>query len=213
MGLRRVGCRCVCYSRNRRCEAYGPAMRRAKGLRHDALRKAQQVKQDRDARRLRRERQVEAALADYFERMALATAVEQAAAAKVAAVEAAAATEVDDHRRAAGAALRAMLSLGETRTAVAELIGMTLAGVRELVAAADASETTAAVGESDHESLPDVQGLAADLEEPYRSDPSAYGVMALCSAADQAPAWSVGGWSDPPSWGGSAGDAADRWTA
>ena len=45
-------------------------MRGTKGLRHDALRKAQQVKQERDARRLRRERQVEAALADFFERMA-----------------------------------------------------------------------------------------------------------------------------------------------
>ena len=68
-------------------------MRRTKGLRHAALRKAQQVKQDRDARRLRHECQLEAALADYFERMALATAVEQATAAKVAAVEAAAAAE------------------------------------------------------------------------------------------------------------------------
>ena len=188
-------------------------MRRTKGLRHAALRKAQRAKYERDARRLRHERQVEAALADYFERMALAAAVEQATAAKVAAVEAAAAAEVDEHRRAAGAALRAMLSLGETRTAVAELTGMNLVGLRELVAAADASETTTAVGESDHKALPDAHEPAADLGEPDRSGLSAYGVMTPSSTADEAPAWSVGGWSDPPSWGSAAGDAADGWTA
>jgi hypothetical protein len=57
-------------------------------------------------------------------------------AARVAEVTAAGAAEVRRVRAAAGLAVRAMLDLGETRTAVAELTGLPLSGVRELAAAA-----------------------------------------------------------------------------
>jgi hypothetical protein len=107
-------------------------MRRTKGLRYAAMRKAQQAKRERDAKRLRRERQVEAALAEYFEHVAVAEAVEAATAAKVAEVTAAGAAEAGRVRTAAAVAVRAMLDLGETRNAVAELTGLTLNGVRAL---------------------------------------------------------------------------------
>jgi hypothetical protein len=111
-------------------------MRRTKGLRYAAMRKAHEAKQMRDAKRLRRERQVEAALAEYFEHVAVVEAVEAATAARVAEVTAVGAAEARRVRAAAGLAVRAMLDLGETRTAVAELTGLPLSGVRELAAAA-----------------------------------------------------------------------------
>lgn len=112
-------------------------MRRTKGLRYAAIRKAQQAKQERDAKRLRRERQVEAALAEYFEHVAVIDAIDTATAAKVAELRATAATEVGQEQVAAAVALWAMLDLGETRTTVAELTGLTLTGVRDLLTAAD----------------------------------------------------------------------------
>lgn len=112
-------------------------MRRSKGLRYAAIRKAQQAKQERDAKRLRRERQVESALAEYFEHVALVDAIETATATKVTHISELAAVAVEGERVAAAVALRAMLDLGETRTAVAELTGLTLTGVRDLLTAAD----------------------------------------------------------------------------
>ena len=114
-------------------------MRRTKGLRYAAIRKAQQAKQERDAKRLRRERQVEAALAEFFEHVAVVDVIEAATAAKVAELTAAAAAEVGKERVAAAVALRAMLELGETRTAVSELTGLTLTGVRDLLTAIGAA--------------------------------------------------------------------------
>lgn len=124
-------------------------MRRTKGLRYAAIRKAQQAKQERDAKRLRRERQVEAALAEYFEHVAVIDAIDTTTAAKVAELRATTATEVGQEQVAAAVALWAMLELGETRTAVAELTGLTLTGVRDLLTAAgpragdDATPSTA----------------------------------------------------------------------
>jgi hypothetical protein len=136
LGLTGVGC---ILRGNRGLALMVAGMRRTKGLRYAAIRKAQQAKQERDAKRLRRERQVEAALAEYFEHVAVIGAIETATAAKVAELRAAAATEVGQEQVAAAVALWAMLELGETRTAVAELTGLTLTGVRDLLTAADPS--------------------------------------------------------------------------
>ena len=141
LGLTGVGC-ILRGNRGRALMVAG--MRRTKGLRYAAIRKAQQAKQERDAKRLRRERQVEAALAEYFEHVAVVEAIETATAAKVAELRATAATAIGQEQVAAAVALWAMLELGETRTAVAELTGLTLTGVRDLLAAVDPLTTEAA---------------------------------------------------------------------
>src|SRR5947207_2128819 len=108
-------------------------MRRTKGMRHAAVRRAQQAKQERDAARLRRERQVEAALVGYFEHTEFAEAVETLTAAKVLELQETAAREAGQARKAAALAVREMADLGETRAAIADLTGLTVGGVRELL--------------------------------------------------------------------------------
>ena len=170
-------------------------MRRTKGLRYAAIRKAQQAKQERDARRLRRERQVEAALAEYFEHVAVIDAIETTTAVKVAELKATAATEVGQEQVAAAVALWAMLELGETRTAVAELTGLTLTSVRDLLTAAgpragdDATPSTACSSSENERPVdtgsalvpggtawvPEAQWSTAPMADPYGLDDGSAG--------------------------------------
>ncbi|GAA2522649.1 hypothetical protein [Pilimelia columellifera] len=105
-----------------------------KGARFAAMRKAQEAKQKRDAERLVRERKVEAALAEFFEHTATVEQIEGATAARVAKVTAIGERKAAAAEHLAAVALRAMLDLGETRTAVAELTGLSLAAIRDAVA-------------------------------------------------------------------------------
>lgn len=155
LGLTGVGC-ILRGNRGRALMVAG--MRRTKGLRYAAIRKAQQAKQERDAKRLRRERQVEAALAEYFEHVAVIDAIETTTAAKVAELRATAATAIGQEQVAAAVALRAMLDLGETRTGVAELTGLTLTGVRDLL--------TAAGPRAGDDATPSAAGSASEDERP-----------------------------------------------
>src|SRR5271168_5273378 len=110
--------------------------RRGRVRRADAERQARAAKAARDAERQQRERQIEAALADYYEARARLEGIRTAARAKADAALA------DGERAAAGstaalrAAIRALRDLCDTNNEVAELCGLTTAEVRELLAAA-----------------------------------------------------------------------------
>lgn len=111
-------------------------MGRMNSARAAAVRRAQEAKQERDARRLAREREVELALADFFEqstRAAQQRAQAMERAARLIADADAAAAEPDGLAAAAVARLDA---LGETRAMIAELTGLNPAVIRDVVAAA-----------------------------------------------------------------------------
>ncbi|MEV6965173.1 hypothetical protein AB0M47_08635 [Hamadaea sp. NPDC051192] len=104
--------------------------RRNSAVRAEAIRRARQVKQERDAAARRRELAVESALADFFEQTALAEALRTQAEAKVARI-------LDDMREAimepqakTRAALRTLAELRETRTSISALTGLSAAEVR-----------------------------------------------------------------------------------
>ncbi|MDQ1720956.1 MAG: hypothetical protein QOI26_690 [Pseudonocardiales bacterium] len=186
-------------------------MRNAKGLRQAAIRKAQQAKQERDAKRLRRERQVEAALAEFFEHTALAEAIQTATEAKITALAAAAVTAVSRERVNAAVAVRAMLELGETRTAVAELTGLTLPAVRDLLSAADPSAAAGMVapqvpdGVPRQHRAPDEAATAVGYDPPRElyDPPSELEAEVPCDASAYAAAYpspAVARWPDPPDW-------------
>ncbi|GGJ75566.1 hypothetical protein GCM10010123_01950 [Pilimelia anulata] len=106
-------------------------------MRYAAMRKAQEAKQRRDAERLVRERKVEQALAEFFEHTATVEQIEADTAAKLAKVTAVGEMKTQEASELVAVALRAMLELGETRTAVAELTGWSLAAIRDAVATND----------------------------------------------------------------------------
>jgi hypothetical protein len=176
-------------------------MRRTKGLRYAAMRKAQQAKQERDAKRLRRERQVEVALAEYFEQVAVIDVIETATAAKVALLTAAAVTAVGHQQVAAAAAVQAMLDLGETRTAVAELTGLTLTGVRDLLTNAGRSLRMEPANAGDVEPA-GAPAPAPDEREPWPDDaddaPMHEPASAYLEPADTEPPYTEPPYTKPP---------------
>jgi hypothetical protein len=184
-----------------------------KGLRYAAIRKAQQAKQERDAKRLRRERQVETALAEYFEHTARFEAIEEATTVKVSELVAAANVALERERAGAAVAVQAMLDLGETRTAVTELTGLTLAAVRGLLAVADLPATDTPNDETT------VEALAATAYEPQPTledtagrytngglEPDGDGTA---YAPYEEPAYPR--WADPPQWSAPPQPSNDAW--
>lgn len=108
--------------------------RRGSSARAAALRRAQQAKAGRDAERVLRERQIEIALADWFEATARADRIRDDASRKAAAV-----TEAGEHAAAgpageAGDAVRRLRELTGSNGEVAALCGITTTAVRELLA-------------------------------------------------------------------------------
>jgi hypothetical protein len=106
------------------------------GTRAAAIRRAQEAKQRRDAEQVRRSRQVTEALADFYEHTQRAADITTVAAEKAARVLAEAEQAAREPAELAAAAVARLESLGETRAAIAELTGMTVSRVRELVAVA-----------------------------------------------------------------------------
>lgn len=93
------------------------------GVRAAAVRKAHEATARRDAERLRRERELEAALVDFY-----------AALARIEKVRAKAVWEIEPFERAADDAVRRMARLGEPAAAIAELTKLPSGQVRAVLA-------------------------------------------------------------------------------
>ena len=107
--------------------------RRGASIRAAAIRRAQQAKAQRDAERLSREKEIETALADYFEATGRAAAIRAEAcrrADKTLADAEATAGPADAAGREAVCRLRALTG---SNADVAELCGLTMAAVRALL--------------------------------------------------------------------------------
>jgi hypothetical protein len=100
------------------------------------LRRAQHAKAGRDAERVLRERQVEVALADYFEAVASAERLRAAARRKAGAVLQASEQAAAEPEAAARAAVRRLRELTGSHGEVAALCGLSVTAVRELLAGA-----------------------------------------------------------------------------
>ena len=97
------------------------------GVRATAVRKAREATSRRDAERLRRERELEAALVDFF-----------AALARIEKIRANAASDIEPFEQAAAEAVRRMGQLGEPVASIAELTQLPNGHVRAALAGAKA---------------------------------------------------------------------------
>jgi len=109
-----------------------------------AVKAAQAAKAQRDAERLEHERKVEAALADFYEGMAKATALREQAQVRAARLIAEAEVSAVEPERAAKEALLTLAGLGESRDQIAELTGLAIADVRAALSTASASASASA---------------------------------------------------------------------
>ena len=88
----------------------------------------------RDAALLQRERQVEQALADYFQHTEDAEAIRRQAQERAAKLLADAETASREPEAFAAIAVRVLAQLGETRASISELTGLSPAQLREVLA-------------------------------------------------------------------------------
>ena len=113
-----------------------------------ALRRAQEAKAERDAQRMLRETQIEAALADYYQATAeterIRSAARRKADATVAEAERAAATPAATAREA----VRKLRDLLGGNAEVAGLCGITVSAVRDMLADGHPAEGRPAAGEA-----------------------------------------------------------------
>jgi len=109
--------------------------RRARARRADAERQAHAAKAARDEERQEREARIEVALADYYEARARVDGVREAARAKADAALADGERAATEPAAAMHAAIRTLRGLCDTNAEVADLCGLTVAQVRELLAA------------------------------------------------------------------------------
>ncbi|WP_157882265.1 hypothetical protein [Streptomyces rubellomurinus] len=107
---------------------------RISASRASAVRAAQKAKAARDAERLRREKQVEAALTDFYEQTGRAEQLRASASARAAKVLADAEAAAVEPERRAREAVVALHGLGEPRDQIAELTGLALGDVRTILA-------------------------------------------------------------------------------
>jgi len=108
--------------------------RRGSSARAVALRRAQQAKATRDAARLRREKDIEAALADYFEATEQAEQIRAEARRKADRLLTDADLAAETPRQAASAAVHRLRTLVGTATEVASLCGISTGEVRAVLA-------------------------------------------------------------------------------
>jgi hypothetical protein len=108
--------------------------RRGSSARAAALRRAQQAKAARDAARLRREKDIEAALADYFEATEQAERLRAEARRKADRLLTDAELAAEVPRQAATAAVHRLRALVGTATEVASLCGISTGEVRAVLA-------------------------------------------------------------------------------
>jgi molecular chaperone GrpE (heat shock protein) len=118
--------------------------RRRGSSRAAALRRAQEAKADRDAERMRREAQIEAALADYYQATAEAERIRSNAQHKAEATLAEAEQAVARPVAAARDAVQRLRDLVGGNAEVAALCGISAATVREMLAAAHGTGPSAA---------------------------------------------------------------------
>src|SRR2546423_6859702 len=104
--------------------------KRVSASRASAVRAAVEAKARRDAERLERERQVESALADFYESRMRAEGIREAARLKVARILREAEQAAREPLKAAHSAVVALKELGETREQIAELTGLGVTEVR-----------------------------------------------------------------------------------
>ncbi|MEU9891120.1 hypothetical protein [Sphaerisporangium sp. NPDC051011] len=97
-----------------------------------ALRKAREAKAARDAERLMRERQIEAALADFFESWGRAEQIRQEAGHRAKKILDYAEREARQADIDAGEAIRALRKLDQTNAEIAELCGLSVPIVRAM---------------------------------------------------------------------------------
>jgi hypothetical protein len=139
--------------------------RRNRVRRAEAERQARVAKAARDTERQQRERQIEAALADYYEARARLEGIREAARARADAALADGERTAAEPTAAMHAAIRALRDLCATNAEVAGLCGLTVVQVRELLAAARAirngEDSVAEPGQPDNSS-PGAGPSAAD---------------------------------------------------
>jgi hypothetical protein len=111
-----------------------PMPRRGSSARAAALRRAQQAKAARDAERLRREQEIEAALTDYFEATEQASRIRAEARRKADQLLADAERAAHAPGQAAAAAVRRLRDLVGAAAEVAALCGITASAVRAMLA-------------------------------------------------------------------------------
>jgi hypothetical protein len=165
--------------------------RRGSSARAAALRRAQQAKATRDAARLRREKDIEAALADYFEATEQAERLRAEARRKADRLLADADLAAETPRQTASAAVHRLRALVGTATEVASLCGISAAEVRAVLA----------------KPVPRAQP-DADADQPARIGPVSDGrahQIAVPGAASTIPPGDVPG-HDPGHAAGAAGD-------
>ncbi|MGH3416216.1 MAG: hypothetical protein ACRDSS_07105 [Actinocrinis sp.] len=104
----------------------------------------------RDAERIRREKAVEAALAEFYQAQGEIERIREDAARKSAPFQA-----------TAGKAVRALDRLGETRTGIAELTGLSLAVVRAYVGRDGASTSARPPVQSENEVFEDTASISS----------------------------------------------------
>jgi hypothetical protein len=107
--------------------------RRGTSVRAAAIRRAQQAKADRDAEQLAREKEIEAALADYFEATSGAAAIRATARGKADKLLADAETAAAPIEGASRDAARRLRALTGSLAEVAALCGLSLAAARALL--------------------------------------------------------------------------------
>jgi hypothetical protein len=144
-----------------------------------AVRTAQEAKARRDAERRRREQDVEAALADFYESTARAAALREQARVRAERMVEQAELAATEPERAAHAAVVRMHELGESREQIADLTGLRLVEVRALLTEAERAgspEPTAARTAADVAArpAPDV-AVAATADEPVAAGPGSGG--------------------------------------
>ncbi|ADD45029.1 hypothetical protein [Stackebrandtia nassauensis] len=110
-------------------------------VRAQGLRLARQKKKERLEAILRRERDVEAAVAAFHEHRLRAEQVMEVANERAQKVLADGRKRAADDERAASAAIGALAALGETRESIAELTGVSLTAVRQALASCEESQS------------------------------------------------------------------------
>lgn len=135
--------------------------RRRTSIRAAAIRRAQEAKAQRDAERIAREREIEAALADYFEAVGRAAEIRIDAQRKADKLLAEAEQAAVVPGQAIGAAVSRLRTLTGSHADVASLCGLTLPAVRALLRDGDLAPTAPVTP-----SLPGPDGPAPGISDP-----------------------------------------------
>jgi len=163
----RTGCTDVNPAGSPPTPAYAPALARGKGspmprrgssARAAALRRAQQAKAARDAARLSREHDIEAALADYFEATGQAEHIHADARRKADRLLTDAEAAAQAPRQAARRAVRRLRDLLGSAAEVASLCGITASDVRAMLAPPVLSSAPAAAAPDEAQTGPTEAG-------------------------------------------------------